>query len=90
MGHPAVILADEPTASLDGHRGRSVVGLLRAQAAERGVGAVVVTHDERVLDLVDRVVRLEDGQVVPDQPPAGGMTAVTAGEISASADASGS
>ena len=89
MGRPAVILADEPTASLDGHRGRAVVGLLRAQAAERGVGAVVVTHDERVLDLVDRVVRLEDGRVVPGQGAASGMTAPTAGEISVTADASG-
>jgi putative ABC transport system ATP-binding protein len=64
MGRPAVILADEPTASLDGRRGRAVVSLLRAEAAERQVGAVLVTHDERVLDLVDRVVRLEDGRVV--------------------------
>jgi putative ABC transport system ATP-binding protein len=89
MGRPAVILADEPTASLDGPRGRAVVGLLRAQAAERGVGAVVVTHDERVLDLVDRVVRLEDGRVVVDQSVTGGMTPATAGEISGSAEASG-
>jgi putative ABC transport system ATP-binding protein len=64
MGRPAVILADEPTASLDGHRGRAVVALLRQEAVERGVGAVLVTHDERVLDLVDRIVRLEDGRVV--------------------------
>ncbi len=67
MGRPAVILADEPTASLDGSRGRAVVALLRQEAVERGVGAVLVTHDERVLDLVDRIVRLEDGRVVaPD------------------------
>jgi osmoprotectant transport system ATP-binding protein len=69
MGRPAVILADEPTASLDGPRGRSVVGLMRAQAVERGVGAVLVTHDERVLDLVDRIVRLEDGRVASVSGP---------------------
>ena len=64
MGRPAVILADEPTANLDGHRGRAVVALLRQEAVERAVGAVLVTHDERVLDLVDRVVRVEDGRVI--------------------------
>jgi putative ABC transport system ATP-binding protein len=77
MGRPAVILADEPTASLDGPRGRSVVGLLRAQALQRGVGAVVVTHDERVLDLVDRIVRLEDGRVVSVTRSAGAPAAST-------------
>ena len=65
IGRPAVVLADEPTASLDGERGRSVVSLLRDQVHTRGVASVLVTHDERVLDLVDRVVRIADGSLVP-------------------------
>ena len=64
MNDPALILADEPTAALDGVRGREVVQLLAREVAERGKAAVMVTHDERVLDLCTRVVRLEDGRVV--------------------------
>jgi putative ABC transport system ATP-binding protein len=65
IGKPAVVLADEPTANLDGERGRAVVELLRGEVHARGVAAVLVTHDERVLDLVDRVQRIADGALVP-------------------------
>lgn len=64
MNDPALILADEPTAALDGKRGREVVQMLAREVAERSKAAVMVTHDERVLDLCTRVVRLEDGRVV--------------------------
>jgi putative ABC transport system ATP-binding protein len=64
IGQPSLVLADEPTASLDGQRGRSVVELLCNEVHQRKVGAVLVTHDERVLDLVDRVVRIEDGRIL--------------------------
>jgi putative ABC transport system ATP-binding protein len=64
IGQPSLVLADEPTASLDGPRGRAVVELLRDEVHQRRVGAVLVTHDERVLDLVDRVVRIEDGRIL--------------------------
>lgn len=63
MNDPQLILADEPTASLDGARGREVVQLLARQVRERGKAAVMVTHDERVLDLCDRVVHIVDGQL---------------------------
>lgn len=63
MNDPALILADEPTAALDGVRGREVVEMLAREVRERGKAAVMVTHDERVLDLCTRVVRLEDGRV---------------------------
>lgn len=59
----SVILADEPTASLDSTRGHRVVEMIRTQAHKRGKGAIMVTHDERVLDLVDRIYRMEDGQL---------------------------
>ncbi len=63
IGQPTILLADEPTASLDGPRGRAVVELLRDEVHSRNVGAVLVTHDERVLDLVDRIVPIADGRL---------------------------
>lgn len=61
--HPSLILADEPTAALDGARGRQVMELFRKVAHERGAGVIVVTHDQRALDVFDRVVEMEDGQL---------------------------
>ena len=68
---PKVILADEPTASLDMERGLSVMRLLRKLTIERGTTILVVTHDTRMIDEVDGVIRLMDGRVVgaaEDQP----------------------
>ena len=64
IGSPALVLADEPTASLDSARGRAVVQLMRDEAHARGVATLLVTHDERVLDLVDRVERIADGALI--------------------------
>lgn len=63
-GSPGVILADEPTAALDSHSGRNVMEMMRALASEHGRGVVVVTHDSRVLEFGDRIVRMEDGRIV--------------------------
>lgn len=63
---PRVILADEPTASLDSERGLSVMRLLRKLSSERGTAILVVTHDTRMIGEVDRVIRLIDGQVVDE------------------------
>jgi putative ABC transport system ATP-binding protein len=63
-GDPPVVLADEPTASLDSHAGHTVVEILSALAHERGRAVVVVTHDPRVLRYADRIVRMEDGRIV--------------------------
>lgn len=60
---PKIILADEPTAALDGERALSVMQLLRKLAHEQDVAIVVVTHDERMLPLFDRILRVEDGIV---------------------------
>jgi putative ABC transport system ATP-binding protein len=60
---PAIVLADEPTASLDRQTGRSVVELLERLARRDGVTVVLVTHDHRVLDVADRILTLEDGRV---------------------------
>ncbi|MBI1852552.1 MAG: ABC transporter ATP-binding protein [Planctomycetes bacterium] len=58
---PAVVLADEPTAALDSERGRQIMEIFRRAARERGAAILFVTHDHRTLDLVDRVIEMEDG-----------------------------
>lgn len=58
---PNLILADEPTAALDSHRGRQVMELFRQVAHERGSAVIVVTHDQRSLDVFDRTYQMEDG-----------------------------
>ncbi|MCM3173023.1 ABC transporter ATP-binding protein [Paenibacillus sp. MER 99-2] len=63
MNDPAVLLADEPTASLDAARGHDVVSLIAKQAKEQRKSAVMVTHDERILSLCDRVLYLKNGKL---------------------------
>jgi len=63
MNDPNIILADEPTASLDGVRGRQVVELIRKEVKKHQKAAIMVTHDERVLDLVDAIYRLENANL---------------------------
>ncbi|WP_240076346.1 ABC transporter ATP-binding protein [Enterococcus faecalis] len=60
---PDVILADEPTASLDTEKAFDVVKLLAKEAKEKDKGIIVVTHDERLLKYCDRVVRIRDGEL---------------------------
>lgn len=60
---PQVILADEPTAALDGHRGRQVMELFRRVAHEQHAGVIVVTHDHRSLDVFDTRYEMEDGRL---------------------------
>jgi putative ABC transport system ATP-binding protein len=61
---PRVILADEPTAALDSHRGRQVMELFRGVAHEHGAGVIVVTHDQRTLEVFDTIYEMEDGTIV--------------------------
>lgn len=60
---PRIILADEPTAALDGKTGREVVDLLQRRARRTGCTILLVTHDDRILDVADRIIRIEDGLV---------------------------
>jgi putative ABC transport system ATP-binding protein len=60
---PSLILADEPTAALDSHRGRQVMELFARVAHEHGTAVIVVTHDARALDVFDRTVHMEDGRL---------------------------
>ncbi|MDL5377143.1 ABC transporter ATP-binding protein [Exiguobacterium mexicanum] len=65
INRPRLLLADEPTASLDFENGRRVMELLVAEARNHGRRVLVITHDERMLDVCDRVLLLQDGQLQP-------------------------
>lgn len=69
VGNPDVIFADEPTAALDSENGMTVVKMLKKLGRIRGTTTVMVTHDERILKLADRIVTLEDGRIVRDTAP---------------------
>jgi putative ABC transport system ATP-binding protein len=62
-GDPGIILADEPTAALDSYTGRNVMEMMSELAHKRGRAVVIVTHDSRVLNFADRIVRIEDGAI---------------------------
>jgi putative ABC transport system ATP-binding protein len=62
-GDPAIVLADEPTAALDSHSGRTVMEMLSSLAGERNRAVVIVTHDNRILEYADRIVHIEDGRI---------------------------
>lgn len=64
VSHPAIVLADEPTAALDSKSGRDVVNLMQKLAQEQGSTILLVTHDSRILDVADRTVHMEDGKLV--------------------------
>lgn len=64
VANPSIVLADEPTAALDGHNGRAVMSLLADNARKRGRAVLVVTHDQRIMSFADRIVEIEDGRLV--------------------------
>lgn len=64
MNKPAILFADEPTASLDYERGKEVVRMIADEVKSERKAAVMVTHDERMLEWCDRVLHLEDGVLV--------------------------
>jgi putative ABC transport system ATP-binding protein len=66
VSHPKMVLADEPTAALDSKSGRDVVELMQQLAKEQGCTILIVTHDNRILDVADRIVELEDGKITLD------------------------
>ena len=67
VGNPSIILADEPTAALDGANGQAVMKLLAEIARERGHAVLIVTHDPRLLPFADRVVHIEDGRIIAEE-----------------------
>lgn len=60
---PKLVLADEPTAALDRETGRTVVTLFQEMAREEGCSIIIVTHDDRIFDVADRLVKMEDGHI---------------------------
>ncbi|MGA9581427.1 MAG: ABC transporter ATP-binding protein [Allosphingosinicella sp.] len=66
---PRLIVCDEPTAALDASSGRRVMDLLREVAIQPDRAVIIVTHDNRVFDLADRILEIEDGRMVGDRRP---------------------
>ena len=71
VANASAILADEPTAALDGENGRAVMAILSTIAKDWSRGVLAVTHDARLLPFADRVIYLEDGRVVREEPKSG-------------------
>jgi putative ABC transport system ATP-binding protein len=67
VGDPSIILADEPTAALDGENGQAIMKILAGIAREKGRAVLIVTHDPRLLPFADRVVHIEDGRIVREE-----------------------
>lgn len=68
VSYPKLVLADEPTASLDSKTGRDVVEIMQALAREEGCTVMLVTHDNRILDIADRILHMEDGRLTEIAP----------------------
>ena len=66
-GDPRLVLADEPTANLDSRNGDEIIALMRRMQREHGVSFVFSSHDPRVLDEADDILRIVDGRVVEVQ-----------------------
>lgn len=64
VSYPKLVLADEPTAALDSKTGRDAVEIMRKLAQEEGCTVMLVTHDNRILDMADRILQMEDGQLL--------------------------
>jgi putative ABC transport system ATP-binding protein len=67
VANASIILADEPTAALDGDNGRAVMKILNSVAKDPARGVLVVTHDPRLLPFADRVIHIEDGRIVREE-----------------------
>jgi len=61
VNRPPLVLADEPTAALDKQSGRDVVEIMQSLAKNQGTTILLVTHDNRILDIADRIIQMEDG-----------------------------
>ncbi|MBU3655362.1 MAG: ABC transporter ATP-binding protein [Alphaproteobacteria bacterium] len=65
---PALIVCDEPTAALDAQTGHAVMEILRRRARDHNRGILVVTHDNRIYPFADRIIAMDDGKILDDQP----------------------
>ena len=64
---PDVLFADEPTSALDGETGQVVIRLLQRAARQRNAAVICVTHDARLAEYADRIIRIEDGRILEDR-----------------------
>jgi putative ABC transport system ATP-binding protein len=64
ISHPKIVLADEPTAALDSKSGRDVVEIMQQLAQEQGCTILLVTHDNRIFDIANRIIYMEDGRLI--------------------------
>lgn len=71
VNEPRLLVCDEPTAALDAHSGRTVMDLIKRVTVREDRAVIVVTHDNRVFDLGDRIIAMSDGLVVPSSVEAG-------------------
>ncbi len=71
VGNPDIIFADEPTAALDKESGYQVVHLLKQLGTERQTTTFMVTHDNRILEMADRIITMEEGRIVKDETQGG-------------------
>ena len=72
VSKPQLVLADEPTAALDSKSGRNIVEIMQQLAKEQGCTILLVTHDNRILDIADRIIHMEDGRLSKDMALVGG------------------
>ena len=69
---PKIVLADEPTANLDSETGEAIISLMKRMNRELGTTFIFSTHDQKIVDIADHVIRLKDGLVSDDYKPEGG------------------
>ncbi|MEO0647741.1 MAG: ATP-binding cassette domain-containing protein, partial [Cyanobacteria bacterium J06650_10] len=69
VNNPKIVLADEPTAALDKKSGRDVVEIMYDLAKKQGCTILLVTQDNRILDIADRIVYMEDGRLATQPEP---------------------
>ncbi|TBR57215.1 ABC transporter [Westiellopsis prolifica IICB1] len=67
VSQPKLVLADEPTAALDSKSGREVVEIMQLLAKEQRCAILMVTHDNRVLDIADKIIHIEDGRIIKEE-----------------------
>ncbi|WP_138933539.1 ATP-binding cassette domain-containing protein [Roseovarius arcticus] len=69
VSNPEIVFADEPTAALDKESGMNVVAMLKGLGEQRKTTTVMVTHDNRILELADRIITMEEGRIIGDTQP---------------------
>ncbi|HTR55484.1 MAG TPA: ABC transporter ATP-binding protein [Kofleriaceae bacterium] len=71
VSRPDILIFDEPTASLDGDTGKRIMGFVKTEILNAKRCILTVTHDERIFEYADRIMRMEDGKIVGTEPGAG-------------------